>query len=550
MKRAENCVNAKINHIRFGSDCLVFEFAKSKTQQTGELHGPWHVYANPKNPHICPVLAMARYLFCYPDVLQGDVPLFEGTNQYARYSSRMLQLYRKCTSELLDLGINAANLGSHSAHKGVGTMAASGCTVGPSIVSLCLRAGWTLGGVKDKYLFRENAGDMYVGRCASGHGVDNKNFAISPAYFDYSELDTIEKDRMKSRINDHLSSRLPGSSNFPPNAWRLAKYCFASICYSYEYLSEMLHNACPLRNAAVFRDIPEDIVKLAQVRYSWDSTEDTPKLTGIPPHVVQLAKLEGLERKLATVKDDIISHMKSEMESRGFSSTQFKTSEITDAIADIADKVVKELLDRTDICKRAAADATTEAIMHQDRPIAFVLNNEDDDWCDAQMAIAEVSDCERSKTEERRQAERCMAHAAVTDSVKKRQLKVGYHHGTLNPLPRDWKFSSTTSLQLVQNWFIGDLKRNIPPLSTLDSKNVEYLKQGNHTRGKMVCFMKVIEAEAREKDVWIEKLGDWDYRSVTRMWDAIQDDFTAKYAKTRRRKKELSWTTVYNKCPQ
>ena len=30
MKRAENCVNAKINHIHFHCDCLVFEFAKSK----------------------------------------------------------------------------------------------------------------------------------------------------------------------------------------------------------------------------------------------------------------------------------------------------------------------------------------------------------------------------------------------------------------------------------------------------------------------------------------------------------------------------------------
>ena len=30
VKRAENCVNAKINHIHFHSDCLIFDFAKSK----------------------------------------------------------------------------------------------------------------------------------------------------------------------------------------------------------------------------------------------------------------------------------------------------------------------------------------------------------------------------------------------------------------------------------------------------------------------------------------------------------------------------------------
>ena len=41
MKRAENCVDAKINHIRFENDCLVFEFAKSKSLPDGGDHvGP------------------------------------------------------------------------------------------------------------------------------------------------------------------------------------------------------------------------------------------------------------------------------------------------------------------------------------------------------------------------------------------------------------------------------------------------------------------------------------------------------------------------------
>ena len=101
---------------------------------------------------ICPVLALARYLFCYPEVLRGDVPLFEGTNQYARYSASMLKFYKEHQDDLKRMGIDYKSLGSHSARKGVGTMVASGCTIGPPIVPLCLRAGWKLGGVKDKYL--------------------------------------------------------------------------------------------------------------------------------------------------------------------------------------------------------------------------------------------------------------------------------------------------------------------------------------------------------------------------------------------------------------
>ena len=125
----------------------------------------------PENPHICPVLALARYLFCFPEVLRGDVPLFEGTNQYARYSSRMLLLYKEMKDDLRRIGTDYRDLGSHSAHKGVGTMVASGSTVGPPIVPLCLRAGWALGGFKHKYLICADAGGMHVGRCTSGHQV-------------------------------------------------------------------------------------------------------------------------------------------------------------------------------------------------------------------------------------------------------------------------------------------------------------------------------------------------------------------------------------------
>ena len=83
MKRAENCVYAKINHIHFHGDCLLFESAKSKGHQKVEEHlGPWHVYANPSKMWLCPVLSLLWYLFCYPDVLKGDVPIFEVKSQY------------------------------------------------------------------------------------------------------------------------------------------------------------------------------------------------------------------------------------------------------------------------------------------------------------------------------------------------------------------------------------------------------------------------------------------------------------------------------------
>ena len=198
------------------------------------------------------------------------------------------------------------------------------------------------------------------------------------------------------------------------------------------------------------------------MRYAWNKTADTPKLTGIPPHVVQLAKLEGLEEKIDSAKDTIIAQMKTEMDQRGFASTQFKMSELTEAIGTI----MKGFLEQTGIAKRAAEEARAEAReqVQTNARIAFSMPDEDVEWCNDQLALAdEESGFEHEDTEERRQTVSRRARVAAANGLQKRKLKVGFHHGTLNPLPVDWKFSSMTSLQLVHNWFMGDLNRNIPP---------------------------------------------------------------------------------------
>ena len=46
-------------------------------------------------------------------------------------------------------------------------MVVAECTVYPPIAALCIRLGWSLGGVKDKYLLRDKYVDQYVGCCTS-----------------------------------------------------------------------------------------------------------------------------------------------------------------------------------------------------------------------------------------------------------------------------------------------------------------------------------------------------------------------------------------------
>ena len=99
MKRGDNCENVYIKHIQWRSDCLLFYFGKSKVNQTGERSSdPWHVYSNPKNPIICPVLALVKYIFYNLVILTTNFVLFPGNCQYDRF----LKIFHKVIKENFD----------------------------------------------------------------------------------------------------------------------------------------------------------------------------------------------------------------------------------------------------------------------------------------------------------------------------------------------------------------------------------------------------------------------------------------------------------------
>ena len=209
MARSENVVHAHILHVEWIADCLVFRFVKSKGDQTGRNSDQeWHVYANPHNPEICAVLALACYIFSNPgifsaaDVEEDEVvevegggvgnqkkggQLFPGGNQYDRFMECLHRIVGKYPQVFLGLGISPGDLGSHSARKGASSHACSGSTVSPPMVSICLRAMWSMGHVKERYLQYEKAGDQYLGRVVCGLDVNTVDFAVSPPFFEFDD---------------------------------------------------------------------------------------------------------------------------------------------------------------------------------------------------------------------------------------------------------------------------------------------------------------------------------------------------------------------------
>ena len=121
MAHADNVQDANVTHIEWSNDALVFYFAKAKGDQEGDkATKPWHVYSNPLQPHLCPVLAFATYIFTHPGVLanNGKNNLFPGNDQYGQFKKVFCRVIDDNEKEFLALGVARSDLGSHSARKG------------------------------------------------------------------------------------------------------------------------------------------------------------------------------------------------------------------------------------------------------------------------------------------------------------------------------------------------------------------------------------------------------------------------------------------------
>ena len=85
-----------------------------------------------------------------------------------------------------------------------------------------------MGGVKDKYLKYEAAGDRYVGRYASGLNQLSKEFAVTPAYFDFfGEInDEVEREKLKKDLQKWLEIRVLNFEGVLPLTQYLIQYLF------------------------------------------------------------------------------------------------------------------------------------------------------------------------------------------------------------------------------------------------------------------------------------------------------------------------------------
>jgi hypothetical protein len=141
-------------HMHWKNDALVCTLPKHKGDQAGDKIVDRHVFANPLNPVVCPILALGVLVLCKPlHLFDGSQQVFEGNRSECRFSEILSVILGEVSeSQKMLLGSDVKDIGTHSARKGASTHAL-GMVGGPTPVQVFLRAGWSLGNVKDRYLF-------------------------------------------------------------------------------------------------------------------------------------------------------------------------------------------------------------------------------------------------------------------------------------------------------------------------------------------------------------------------------------------------------------
>ena len=104
---------------------------------------------------------------------------------------------------------------------------------------------------------------------------------------------------------------------------------------------------------------------------------------------------------------------------------------------------------------------------------------------------------------------------------------MGFHHGNFQMLPPTWTLPNMEFKQLIDNWYVGNNRENIPPLELLRGLYVAHLgTPGNWNDRKvklinMRYVMKTLEKYAKKENCYLSDKDLWISEYTKRMWENI-----------------------------
>jgi hypothetical protein len=504
--RAKSVASLMMEHVSWETDALLVSLPKHKGDQEGASCFARHLYANVSDPVICPVLALAVLVFTR--VLRFDpdgnssvdaeaLPnyrIFDGSNSDTRFSDIFKKVILALPpAEAQQLGGSKKELGTHSVRKGAATYC-TGMVNGPSPVHVFLRAGWNLGGVKDRYLFAGAGGDQLTGRVLSGLPFNEALFASLPPHFDSVGATEVA-----------WSTVFPLYANLPDTFKRALPFLLASICHHEEWLRSTLPTHHPLFTAPLFTSGTLQSLRLHVLSGCYRSPLTGLTATGIPPHLAMSNELAAVVKQTEAMKEQLLLQY-----------------------AALPSEVVSVLLNKFSI--NGALPVTLD---------------------DLKAVVAQaVSQMNTHMRDALPDAARASAPAVADPSSDDSRFRLWQWGGRLHPVPEGWRLVSTDVMSTWRLWHFGNAAERIRPLRHLkktDLADVAQVTQWTKTNGVMGAISEqLVSMELVGSAEGIGRLSDDEATSAfTRAIAALMEQLKPGATHKRGRWTEMSIPTLY-----
>jgi hypothetical protein len=302
MARSHTVATIVLQHIKWEEDSLIVTTPMHKGDPGGDRVMSRHVFANPLDPLICPILALAVFVFCKSIRMQdrnANFKLFEGDDQEGRFSKLLQKILSNLTqAEELKIGCNQKDIGTHSARKGAPSYCLS-MPDGPQPVPVYLRAGWSIGKVQDCYLFLGKGADQLTGRTVSGLPMTDLSFATLPPHFSDEVLSGLTQSEW--------NCILPGYSEFPQCFRQTIPYLLATIVKHETFLLDKLGESHAFFHCSLFTSRIIQRFRDRVLTGEGECTVTKLKATGVPSSLAQTAQYNEMRKELKSMKESLMA---------------------------------------------------------------------------------------------------------------------------------------------------------------------------------------------------------------------------------------------------
>jgi hypothetical protein len=247
---------------------------------------------------MCCFLSLGIWLVSASEIKPNE-SLFSSNSEESNFTNWLKRIYNEMEeSDNMASGFNFGRIGAHSTKKG-GTSYVSSIPGLCNIISVWLRAGWSLGTVLPAYIHAMDGGDQSVGRILSGLNATSPELSTLPPRFKSSDIESI-----------NWSEILVDFHKYPQDFKIVVPYLVASVLYHTDYIIRHLPSSHPIFNSRFWRNRTQIAFLQSQVLPPTRMTcaETGMQATGISP-------VTQLQYSFDVLKTDLIKIVTQEKES-------------------------------------------------------------------------------------------------------------------------------------------------------------------------------------------------------------------------------------------